>query len=116
MAEGLLRHLYGDRYDVFSAGIQKTQVHPLAIQVLKEIGIDISRQRSKIIDEFKDATFDYVVTVCDHARETCPFFPGRTIVHQSFDDPSLVKGSVDTALVAFRKTRDDISRWIKGYF
>ena len=116
MAEGILRHLYGDRYDALSAGILKTEVHPFAIEVLKEIGIDISHQRSKIIDEFKDATFDYVVTVCDHARETCPFFPAKIIVHQSFDDPSLVKGSVDEVLVAFRKTRDDILRWIKGYF
>lgn len=116
MAEGILRHLYGDRYEAFSAGIIETKVHPLAIQVLKEIGIDISHHTSKTIDEFKDMAFEYVVTVCDHARETCPFFPGKTIIHQSFDDPGQITTSSEEMLFSFRAVRDEIKQFIEERF
>jgi len=108
MAEGLLRNIYGDRYEVFSAGIQPMQVHPLAVAVMKEIGIDISSHRSKSIEEFRGTNFDYVVTVCDNAKEGCPFFPGKIIIHQGFTDPS----DIDE----FRHIRDDIKQWITELF
>lgn len=104
MAEGLLRTSYGQRYNVQSAGIHPTQVHPLAIQVMKEIGIDISNHRSKSIDEFKGISFDVVVTVCDQAKETCPFFPGKNVMHQGFRDPITYE--------EFRQVRDEIKQWI----
>ncbi len=108
MAEGLLRILYGDRYDVYSAGVQPTQVDSDAIAVMKEIGIDISRHRSKSIDEFQDAAFDYVVTVCDYAKQTCPFFPGKILIHRSFKGP--------TSYQEFQKIRDEMKQWITDIF
>jgi arsenate reductase len=102
--------------EAFSAGIKKTHVHPLAIQVLKENDIDISNNRSKTIDEFKGKPFDYVITVCDHAKETCPFFPGKKIIHKGFTDPSDFEGTFDEKLHAFRNTRDEIKQWIKEIF
>ena len=84
MAEGLLKSYYSDSYDVFSAGIIPTNVNPYAVEVMKEIGIDISSNSSKSIDEFKDKKFDIVVTVCDDAKEVCPFFPGKKILHKNF--------------------------------
>lgn len=104
MAEGLLRKLSGQRYAVQSAGIRPTQVNPLAIQVMKEIGIDISNHRSKSIDEFQGTSFDVVVTVCDHAKETCPFFPGKNVLHQGFRDPITYE--------EFQQVRDEIKQWI----
>jgi arsenate reductase len=89
MAEGLLRHHAGDRFEVFSAGTRPSHVRPEAIAVMRELQIDISSQRSKAVDEFADQSFDYVLTVCDNAKETCPIFPGQAIrMHQSFDDPA----------------------------
>ncbi|MBN1860348.1 MAG: arsenate reductase ArsC [Candidatus Thermoplasmatota archaeon] len=108
MAEGLLRKLYGQCYTVKSAGIHPTQVHPLAIQVMKEIGIDISNHRSKSIDEFQGISFDVVVTVCDYAKETCPFFPGKSILHRGFFDP--------TSYQEFQQVRDEIKQWIVENF
>src|SRR5688572_31743613 len=94
MAEGLLRHDAGDRFEVRSAGTAPTRVRPEAVEVMKEVGIDISRHRSKSVDEFAEQEFDYVLTVCDHARETCPIFPGHTNrLHQSFKDPAIVERS-----------------------
>ena len=94
MAEGLLRHLAGGRFDVASAGIHPTKVRPEAIAVMGELGIDISGQRSKSVDEFAGRNFDYVLTVCDNARESCPIFPSTTkTIHQSFTDPAAVAGS-----------------------
>ena len=113
IAEGLLNHFWGDSYLVFSAGTNPTKVNPNAITVMGEIGIDISHHRSKPIDEFKGAVFDIVVTVCDHARETCPFFPGaRKIIHRSFQDPSQIKGNTERIEEEFRKIRDQIKEWI----
>jgi arsenate reductase len=116
MAEGLLRKFYNNFYDVYSAGIEPTKVHPIAINVMKEISIDITAQRSKSIEEFHDMMFDYVVTVCDHAKETCPFFPGKTILHKGFTDPAAFEGSNEDTLVVFRRVRDEIQEWITMTF
>jgi arsenate reductase (thioredoxin) len=116
MAEGLLNAMYPDTYKAFSAGIQKTTVNPFAIHIMKEIGIDLSKHYSKLITDFQGKEFDYVVTVCDHAKETCPFFPGKHVVHKSFLDPSSFKGESVETLVVFRKVRDEIQTWIKKEF
>jgi len=116
MAEGLLNTLYKDKYKAFSAGIQKTSVNPYAVEVMKEIGIDISMHYSKTVEDFKGENFDVVVTVCNHAHEACPFFPGKKVIHRNFDDPSSFTGSVEDTLAEFRKTRDDIKKWIITQF
>ena len=109
MAEGLLRHDAGDRFDVFSAGTKPTQVRPEAITVMQELGIDISSHRSKSVDEFAGQNFDYVVTVCDNATANCPVFPGNAKrIHWSFDDPAAVDGSPEHRLAAFRRVRDEL--------
>jgi arsenate reductase len=109
MAEGLLRHLAGDRFEVFSAGVSPTQVRTEAIEVMRELGIDISQQRSKAVDDFVGREFDYVITVCDNANEQCPVFPGRTKrIHWSFDDPAVVQGNENARLAVFRRVRDEI--------
>jgi arsenate reductase len=112
IAEGIMKSLYGEYYDVYSAGTEPSELNPYAIQVMKEIGLDISKQRSKSIDEFRDFRFDYVITVCDQAKESCPFFPGRVIMHKGFKDPSQSRGTEDEILASFRKTRDEIKIWI----
>ncbi len=115
MAEGLLRHDAGDRFEVASAGTRPTCVRPEAIEVMKEIGIDISGHRSKSVDEFAARDFDYVLTVCDNARETCPIYPGHSNrLHHSFQDPAAVEGSQETRLAAFRKVRDQIRQYLKA--
>ncbi len=116
MAEGLLRHLYGDKYEVASAGTLPGEVNPYAVAVMKEIGIDISRHRSKSVEEFRGKTFDIVVTVCDHARETCPFFPGKRVLHRGFEDPSRARGTPEEILQKFREVRDEIFLWLKENF
>jgi arsenate reductase (thioredoxin) len=109
MAEGLLRHMAGDRFDVSSAGIAPTRVRPEAIEVMREIGIDISQQRSKAVDDFVGREFDYVITVCDNANEHCPVFPGRTNrIHWSFDDPASATGDEPLRFAVFRRVRDEI--------
>lgn len=113
MAEGLLRH-GGERYEVFSAGTEETQVRPLAIEAMKEIGIDISDQFSKTLDQFVDQRFDYVITVCDSANESCPVFPNaERRLHWSFEDPSAAKGSDEERLKVFRRVRDEIRERIR---
>ena len=116
IAEGFLNTLFKDKYQAFSAGIEKTSVNPYAIEVMKEIGIDLSKHYSKTIEIFKDKNFDFVVTVCDNARESYPFFPGKKVIHKSFDDPVSFKGNVEDTLIKFRKTRDEIKNWIIEYF
>jgi len=116
MAEGLLNALRGDRYEGYSAGIEPTKVSPYAVETMAEIGIDISSQYAKNIEEFRGQSFDYVVTVCDNAREACPFLPGRTILHRSFRDPSMFKGTEDEILEEVRKVRDEIKDWIEQTF
>lgn len=116
MAEGLLNSLRGDKYEGYSAGIEATKVNPLVVKVMAEIGIDISHQYSKTIEEFHGEIFDYVVTVCDHAKEVCPFFPGKTILHKGFDDPSSFTGTEEEILDQIRRVRDEIRNWIADTF
>jgi arsenate reductase len=109
MAEGLLRHEAGDRFEVFSAGTKPSQVRPEAIAVMDEIGIDISAHRSKSVDEFVGVDLDFVITVCNNANETCPIFPGETRrLHWPFDDPAAVEGTDVERKTAFRRIRDQI--------
>jgi arsenate reductase (thioredoxin) len=109
MAEGMLRHLGGERFEVHSAGTEATHVRPLAIRAMDEIGIDISRQESKRLERYLEESFDYVITVCDGANEACPFFPGAANrLHWSFEDPSRAKGSEEEQLAVFRSVRDRI--------
>lgn len=117
MAEGFLNHLYGDRYEAFSAGTEPSKVHPLAVAVMKEVGVDISSHQSKSVEKFIHQDINYVVTVCDKAKQSCPFFPGgKEILHQGFEDPSQASGSKDEILETFRRIRDDIKEWIKETF
>lgn len=116
MAEGLLRHLAGDRYEVESAGTEETRVNPLAIAAMSEIGIDISSHTSKTLDRFLNQRWDYVITVCDNANESCPVFPGAdTRLHWSFEDPSAAKGSDEERLEAFRRIRDQIRARLRAF-
>jgi arsenate reductase len=115
MAEGLLRNDAGDRFEVFSAGTKPSQVRPEAIAVMREIGIDISGHRSKPVDEFAGQHFDYVLTVCDNAKESCPIFPAQTMtIHQSFEDPADVHGTEEVRIAAFRRVRDLLRSYLKG--
>ena len=117
MAEGLLNSLGVNKYQAFSAGTEPSVVNPYAIQVMSEIGIDISKHRSKSINEFMEQKFDYVITVCDHANETCPFFPGGLKrLHKSFEHPASYKGSSADRLSEFRRIRDKIKAWITEEF
>jgi arsenate reductase len=109
MAEGLLRHDGGARFEVESAGVSPTRVRPEAVAAMRELGIDIAGQRSKSVDEFAGRQFDYVITVCDNAREQCPVFPAATRrVHWSFDDPAAAAGDESERLAVFRRVRDEI--------
>jgi arsenate reductase len=109
MAEGLLRHDGGASFEVASAGTKPSSVRPEAIATMREIGIDISGQRSKSVDEFAGQAFDFVITVCDNARESCPIFPATTLrIHWSLDDPAAVQGSEEERLAAFRRIRDEL--------
>ena len=115
VAEGILRHYGGSRFEVFSAGTKPSSVNPIAIQVMKEIGIDISAHRSKHVDEFKGQIFDYVVTVCDNAKESCPFFPGNTKrLHWQFPDPPHGQEVTQEVLGRFREVRDLICERFKS--
>src|SRR6266550_6386094 len=115
MAEGLLRHLGGDRFEVFSAGVEASFVRPQAIEAMKEIGIDISQHRSKSVNEFLDEDFNYVITVCDNANQRCPVFPGTVRrIHWSIDDP-VVSGSEEAQLEAFRGARDEMKKRILAF-
>ena len=117
MAEGILRHLMGNEFEVFSAGIRPSVVNPIAIKIMAEIGIDISGHRSKSVDEFQGMNFDFVITTCDAARETCPVFPGNTRhLHWSFSDPADARGSEEEILSVFRKVRDEIKLRIQEEF
>lgn len=118
MAEGLLRHDGGDAFDVASAGVRPGSVRPEAIQAMREIGIDISGHRSKSVDEFIGREFDYIITVCDNAKETCPVFPGTARrIHQSFEDPpSPGEKSAEETLAIFRRVRDEVREWFAREF
>lgn len=117
MAEGLLKSLCGDRYDVYSAGTRPSAVRPAAIAVLDEIGIDISGNRSKSVDEFSGREIDYVLTVCDNAQENCPYFPARTKrIHRAFQDPATAEGGDSARLTAYRRVRDQIREYLETEF
>lgn len=127
MAEGLLRAFHGDRYEAYSAGVEATTVNPHAVVVMKEIGIDISGQRSKTPQEFKDIIFDLAVTVCDRAKVACPICStnielptksprAREVIHKSFDDPAAAVGSEEEKLKVFRRVRNEIKDWISQTF
>ncbi len=127
MAEGLLRAMYGDRYEAYSAGIEAASVDPRAVSAMLEIGIDISGQRSKSTEEFQDTIFDVAVTVCDRAKQACPICStqlqlptksprAREVIHRSFEDPALASGSKEEQLDVFRKVRDEIKDWIARTF
>ena len=114
MAEGLLRHLAGDRFEAHSAGTEATHVRPLAIKAMEEVGVDISGQESKTLERYLEDPFDYVITVCDDANEACPFFPGaKNRLHWSFRDPSRAEGSEEERLAVFRSVRDRIGERIE---
>ncbi|EMR74031.1 protein tyrosine phosphatase [Thermoplasmatales archaeon SCGC AB-539-N05] len=116
MAEGFLKAFFKDKYESFSAGVQPTSVNPYSVEVMKEIGIDISGQYSKSVEEYKDTKFDYVVTVCDNVKEKCPFYNGRKMIHINFEDPSELDGDIVDILYEFRKLRDEIKRFVKETF
>jgi arsenate reductase (thioredoxin) len=117
MGEGLFRTEGGGRFEVFSAGIKPSSVRPEAIAVMKEIGIDISGQRSKSVDEFSGQSIDYVITVCDSARDNCPMFPASTErLHWSLEDPAAVQGSEHERLAAFRRIRDQLHDRVRTFF
>jgi len=117
IAEGLINALYNSKYEASSAGTEPTRVNPYAVKVMAEIGIDISMSTSKNVNDFLGQTFDYVVTVCDHAKETCPFFPGaEQYFHQGFKDPAAAHGSEADKITAFRRTREEIRDWLVSNF
>jgi arsenate reductase len=117
MAEGLLRHDAGDRFEVFSAGTKPSQVRPEAITVMNELGIDISGHRSKSVDEFTGKSFDYVLTVCDNAKESCPvFFSGKIVtIHQNFEDPAALQSCEEQRLALFRRVRDEMRHYLHDF-
>ena len=116
MAEGLLRHDAGDRFEVFSAGTRPSAVRPEAIAVMRELGIDIAGQRSKHVDLFAGLGFDYVLTVCDNALESCPVFPGATVrIHRGFEDPAGFDGPDEERLALFRRVRNEIREYLRRF-
>ena len=118
MAEGWLRHLRGDKYEAFSAGVKTHGMNKLAMQVMQEAGVDISGQHSKLLAEFAGQQFDLVVTVCDRANESCPVFPGRTrVIHVPFDDPPALAAEMtdnEQVLNCYRRVRDEIAQFIRN--
>ncbi len=115
MAEGLLRHLAGERFEAHSAGTEATRVRPLAVRAMAELGADVSGQESKTLDRYLNEPFDYVVTVCDDANEACPVFPGaKQRLHWSLPDPSKATGAESKRLEVFRSVRDEIRARIEG--
>lgn len=116
MAEGWLRHLKGDLFNVFSAGIETHGLNPNAVKVMAEAGVDISKHQSKLLSEYNQVAFDYVITVCGHANESCPFFPGDTkVIHVGFDDPpklALEFEDEESKLSCYRRVRDEIRDFV----
>jgi len=116
MAEGLLRHDGGGRFAVFSAGVSPSRVRPEAIEAMREAGIDITTQHSKSVDEYAGQAFDYVITVCNNAREQCPVYPAQTErIHWSFDDPAAADGDAAVRLAVFRRVRDEIRARLREF-
>ncbi len=115
MMEGLLNFYGKGQITARSAGTIPSVVNPFAIKVMAEIGIDISHHHSKSIEEFQGEQFDLVITVCDSAKESCPFFPGKKVIHKSFHDPAALEGEDEEKTVLFRKVRDEELKWINSY-
>jgi len=116
MAEGLLRHDHGERFEVESAGTNPSFVRPEAITVMREVGVDISGHRSKHVEEFGAQQFDYVITVCDNARETCPVYFGKAQkLHHDFEDPAALTGSEEQRLTLFRRVRDELRNYLREF-
>lgn len=116
MAEGLLRSDGGDGFDVFSAGTEPAGLNPLAVRAMLEMGIDISAQRSKSVSEYAGREFNYVITVCDRAKDNCPVFPGRAErIHWSFEDPAAAGGDDEERLQVFRRVRDEIRESLREF-
>ena len=116
IAEGYIRHFAGDRFEVTSAGLEPSVVNPRAIQVMKEDGVDISMHTSDDVNQYVSQNFNYIITVCDHARERCPYFPGQAErIHWSFEDPAAARGTEDEILAVFRTVRDQIRDKIKEF-
>jgi len=116
MAEGLLRHDHGERFEVESAGTNPGFVRPEAITVMREVGVDISGHRSKHVEEFGAQQFDYVITVCDNARETCPVYFGKAQkLHHDFEDPAALTGSEEQRLALFRRVRDELRSYLREF-
>ena len=116
MAEGLMRNFRGDEFEVFSAGVEPKGVHAKAVEAMREIGVDISWQQSKHVDDLQVKEFDYIITLCDHAAQNCPIFPGRgERMHHGFSDPAAVQGSDHEVPEAFRKVRDELKLFILGF-
>ena len=117
MAEGLLKHICQNEFEIFSAGTKSSIVRPEAIKVLAEISNDISKNRSKSVSEFANQNIDYVLTICDNAKESCPYFPAQTkLIHHSFADPAEIEGDEGTRLSAFRRARAQIQEYLSGSF
>ena len=116
MAEGLLRSMAGERFEIASAGVSPSSVRPEAIEAMRELGVDISNHRSKSVDEFLGQEFDYVITVCDNANEQCPVFPGKTKrIHWSFEDPAAAEGSAEEKLRVFIRVRNEIRNRLEEF-
>lgn len=116
IAEALMNTMFSDHYEAASAGMEATHVNPYVIKVMEEMGIDLSYARSKTVSEFHNKQFDYVVTVCDYAKEICPFYPGDIILHQQFADPSQFTGTETEILEKVREVGDQIQKWLLNTF
>lgn len=116
IAEGYLRYFAGDKIKVYSAGIETHGVNPRAVEIMKQDGVDISRHTSNNIDEYLDIKFDYIITVCDNAKESCPYFPSNGVkLHYNFPDPAKANGTEDEIMMEFRKVRDMIKAYIHDF-
>jgi len=117
MAEAFLNNIYGDRYSAFSAGSDPTQIDPLVVLVMNEIGVDVGNYRAKSVSVFENQLFDAIFTLCDQARESCPYVSGGGIhKHKSFSDPSEFKGKPDVVISEYKRIRDEIKEWIEEEF
>lgn len=117
MAEGIFRHYYGEKCDVYSAGSDPRGIHSMSVQVMVEVGIDLSKHRSKNLKEFEGQEMDYVVTVCGNDQNTCPFFAdGKKYVHQPFEDPSAFEGTEEDKIEQFRAVRDELKKWLEQFY
>ena len=117
IAEALLKHICGNKYKIFSAGTEPSEVRPEAIEAIEELELSMNGYTSKSVDEFADQEMDFVLTVCDNAKENCPVYSARTkLIHKAFEDPAAVEGDEETILEAFKKTRNEINQYFAGEF